>query len=299
MISLNSTLRIDALTFVHSGYGAEFGGDDEDFTFYTDRIWSHSWEMPHVGNTPYALFSAFHGAFNEHIARVGIASHEIAQMLGAPTTYGDFPGYGLGYYDIMSYPFGFDGTLYHPGNMSPFTKIHMDWAQVITIDEAGTYTAFASTPTVFKITRGFPSGEYFLIENRQSEGYDRGMRQGGLAIYHVDEAAGNEAGHKDQPDYPHNGKHYRVALLQADGRFDLERFEDAGDSTDLFHGTEIAGIGPDGPIVSPKAMTEHDEEYPNTKSYQGGRIENGELTIHNISPSATEMSFEVTWDTGY
>ena len=50
----------DFVTFVHSGYGAEYGNQDEYDTYFDDRLWSHSWEL----NDPeysvrYALFSAF------------------------------------------------------------------------------------------------------------------------------------------------------------------------------------------------------------------------------------------------
>ena len=100
------------LTFVHSGYAAEFGGNDPVGKWYEDRIWSHTWEL----STPlyqgrYALISDKYDRKNAHVNRVGVAVHELAQVLGAPTLHGEFPGYGLGYYDVMANPWGFDGTL--------------------------------------------------------------------------------------------------------------------------------------------------------------------------------------------
>lgn len=41
---------------------------------------------------------------NARINRVGAAVHEIAQAMGAPTQYGEYPGYGLGYYSTTSLP---------------------------------------------------------------------------------------------------------------------------------------------------------------------------------------------------
>lgn len=35
----------DIVTFVHSGYGAEYGNQDEYDTYFDDRLWSHSWEL--------------------------------------------------------------------------------------------------------------------------------------------------------------------------------------------------------------------------------------------------------------
>ena len=67
-----------------------------------------------------------------------------------------------------------------------------------------------------------------LIENRQEEGYDKGLTQPGIAIYHIDELANNIGSHPGDKHFPRD--HYIVALIQADGRFDLERMEDEGDT---------------------------------------------------------------------
>jgi hypothetical protein len=88
----------EIVTFVHSGYGAEYGSQDEYDTYFDDRIWSHSWELKDTDySVRYALTSAFFGLANSRINRVGAPVHEIAQAMGAPTQYGNYPGYGLGY----------------------------------------------------------------------------------------------------------------------------------------------------------------------------------------------------------
>lgn len=100
------------LTFVHSGYAAEFGGNDLYGTWYEDRIWSHAWELDtELYSGRYAIISDKYDRKNNNINRVGVAVHELAQVLGAPTLYQAFPGYGLGYFDVMANPWGFDGTL--------------------------------------------------------------------------------------------------------------------------------------------------------------------------------------------
>ena len=71
--------------------------------------------------------------------------------------------------------------------------------------------------------------EFFLVENRQNLDLDQRLPSGGLAVYHCDRHGSNE-----WQDGTEN-RHYQCALLQADGRRDLERDEDSGDAEDLYN----------------------------------------------------------------
>jgi M6 family metalloprotease-like protein len=283
-----------AVTFVHSGYAAEFGGNDPAGTWYENRIWSHAWEIDSpLYQGRYALISDKYGRTNRHINRVGVAVHEIAQVLGAPTLYGTYPGYGLGYYDMMSNPWGFDGTLINCGAMSPYTKHLFGW---ITLEEITTNGKFELThsftePKIYVIRQGYPTGEYLLIENRQEEGYDNGLSQPGLAIYHIDEQANNFGSHPGDKDFPRD--HYVAALIQGDGRFDLERMEDEGDSGDLFHAGRFSGVGPEGAFLGDGSLSIFQGGFPNTKGYQGGMLRDSGVTIQNITVPSGVMSFTV------
>jgi len=285
----------DGVTFIHSGYGAEFGDRDEFQTYFDDRIWSHSWEIDtEVYSGRYALISAFYSAHNGRAQHAGVAIHEIAQMLGAPTQYGPEPGNGLGNYDVMASPFGFDGQLQNCGSLSAYSKIILEWADVEEITEDGTYTIEAASISnkVYKISKGFPTDEYFLIENRIDVGYDTGMRGAGLALYHVDETANGMPGFpNDGADYPAN--HYRVSLIQADGRFDLETESNQGDNGDLFKAGIVDGITPLGPL---KNGVPTGAKFPNTNAYSGGKFKQTGLTIKDISVSGTTMTFTVLFE---
>ena len=287
----------DTITFVHSGYGAEYGNQDEYDTYFDDRLWSHSWDIDATEYSGrYALISAYFGMENSRVNRVGAAVHEIGQAMGAPTQYGEYPGHGLGYYDAMANPWGFDGTLYHCGSMSAYTKALLGWVDVEEITADGTRAIAASSISnkVYMISKGFPMDEYLLIENREATGYDKGLRQPGLAIYHIDPSANNKAGHPDDGVYPAN--HYTVALIQADGRFDLEKSEDHGDMGDLFHHDRFAGFGPDGPLGPEGSVLSERGGHPNTNAYRGGVLTETGVTISGISMASSEMSFSVTFE---
>jgi hypothetical protein len=117
---------------------------------------------------------------------------------------------------------------------------------------------------------GQPGTEYFLVEHRLREASDAGLPGAGLAVYHVDDTrVDNLAGPST----------YRVRLLEADGRTDLESpTGNFGDPGDLFPGTSGA-----------TSLTQNTT--PNTRSYAGQdtgvRLTNIAVVTNGPSPVAT------------
>jgi M6 family metalloprotease-like protein len=70
--------------------------------------------------------------------------------------------------------------------------------------------------------------EYFIVENRSRHGYDKYLSSNGLSVLHCDIYGSNEwqGGTAD--------RHYQCALLQADGKGDLEQDRNRGDANDMF-----------------------------------------------------------------
>jgi len=101
---------------------------------------------------------------------------------------------------------------------------------------------------VFLIDHHMPDGEYFLVENRFSSSFDCELRHHtdkrwkdrmGAAVWHVDSTGLLGKDSKNRPiidyrttGYPGDGifpaVHYMVALIQSDGRFQLEKSENRG-----------------------------------------------------------------------
>lgn len=70
--------------------------------------------------------------------------------------------------------------------------------------------------------------EYFIVENRSKSGLDKSLPSSGLAVYHCDTMGSNEWQEGSST------RHYQCALLQADGRLDLEHNNNRGDGGDMY-----------------------------------------------------------------
>lgn len=284
---------VDAITIIHSGYGAETGSGGGNW------MWSHRWSLwqapggrwtsadrngsgGNVNVYDYHTEPALWGTSGNGIVRIGVICHETGHFFGLPDLYDtDGSSGGIGSYCLMANSWGFDGTQLHPPHLSAWCKIYLGWITP-TVIGPGAYIAprVETDPTAFRINAGYPSGEYLLIENRQAFGFENVMPQGGgLAIWHVDDNKrdNKEEGYPGQTGWPGNNKHFKIALLPADGRYDLERNVNRGDGGDLFRAGGATVIGPD--------------TTPNTHSYQNGASVATDNRISGISAPGASMSF--------
>lgn len=296
----NGDGTIDTLTLLHSGYGAEWGASDSYGQSFHDRIWSHQWSLPSsrhwrsrtgIRVNKYSVSPGLWGTSGSSIGRVGVIAHEIGHYLGLPDMYGGAMGYGVGSYGMMGNSWGHDGSQRWPPHFSAWAKVELGYVQPQVITQPGRYTlqSSATKRDLYRIDLSADGTEYLLIENRQTVEFDRKLPQGGLAIWHVDETTGHlvEAGFPGEPGWPENGNHYSVALLQADGNYDLERGIDRGDGGDVFHANGVDSIGPSD-AISPGP-------FPNTDSYQGGIIKRSDVIIFDIGPSGSQMEFSISF----
>jgi M6 family metalloprotease-like protein len=201
---------LDHVVVLHSGIAAEMG-EIECSKNYLQRIWSQAcavlsngWVAPnsYYGLGGYAIGSAVGVVGNcqgDPYWDMGILTHELGHTYYLLDVYDDDPaeGYikigGLANHDIMANAYGWHRDPFFPSHMSPFSREAAGWLTPIEITKNGLYAAQSSqiSGSVYRIRRGFPDGEYLMIENRQIIKWDSDRPDGasGLVIFHVDEKA--------------------------------------------------------------------------------------------------------------
>lgn len=213
---------VDAFIVIHAGAGGEVTGSSDD-------IWSHKWTLDggarSVDNTQIFAYLTV-----PEDCKIGVCAHELGHLLfGFPDLYDtDYSSEGIGNWCLMAGgSWGGNGeTPVHP---SAWCKANQSWVTVgnQTADGAVSIQDVKTSHKIIRLWKdGSPGNEYFLLENRQQTGFDASLPGAGLLIWHIDDS--------QQTNTDEN--HYKVALMQADGRRDMERNSNRGDAGDVYPG---------------------------------------------------------------
>jgi immune inhibitor A len=268
--------------------------------------------QPAIGGNV-AGFNLTTGGYNEasktgpYPAQAGVYSHEFGHALGLPDFYDTvYTSEGVGNYSMMAggswmrYP---DNNAYSgnsPTHFDPFSKVFLGWAEpkeVKPTDGVKEITlppinkASATNGIVKMEVPGSNGTEYFLFENVQQDGFNKGLiRQGtdshGLLAWHVDEniinlyqTAGfrpnnvenwmNKRFQFNQSQTASDGTvvtHYGLSLLQADGKYELEKNLNRGNAGDFFK---------TGAKITPTSSNVHSGSYYFWKGYSATPADSG------------------------
>jgi immune inhibitor A len=293
----------------------------EDMTY--DGVVVNNYNIqPGIGGNV-AGFSAATGGYDETLksgpfpAQTGVYAHEFGHALGLPDFYDTvYTSEGVGNYSMMAggswmrYPNNAAYSGNSPTHFDPFSKIFLGWANPIEVTpEDGvqeiTLPAINNSNSDNGIVKmevpGSNGTEYFLFENVQQDGFNKGLsRQGedshGLMAWHVDEniinlyqTAGfrpnnvenwmNKRFQFNQSQTASNGTvvtHYGLSVLQADGKYDLEKNKNRGDSGDFLK---------TGSKLTPNSSNVHTGSYYFWKGYGATPADSG-IHVTDIKENA-------------
>lgn len=216
---------VDAFVVVHAGTGGETTNNPND-------IWSHKWVLQ--GNPYNADGSTKIYAYLTvpEDCKLGVCAHELGHLLfGFPDLYdADYSSEGVGDWCLMGGG-SWNNNGLTPAHPSAWCKCNQGWVNIKVPTTNMPETSIGDvkeTNEVYKLWfNGAPQKEYFLLENRQQSKFDSHIPASGLLIWHVD----------DSIESNEDEGHYKVALVQADGKEQLEAGTNRGDGGDCYPGT--------------------------------------------------------------
>ncbi|MBN2378371.1 M6 family metalloprotease domain-containing protein [candidate division WOR-3 bacterium] len=244
---------IDAVYVIHAGPGYEEG---------CGKIWSHMSVTGFETNDNSANGGKIRlerysmqpeEKCDGSLIHMGVFAHEYGHILGLPDLYDyDYDSWGVGDWSVMARG-SWSGSGRSPAHFDAWCKYKLGWVEPVVITGYkmdAELPAVELHPIVYQLwTDGdISDGEYFLCENRQKIGlFDSKLPGDGLLIYHVDDWAENND-NEYIPEINTPDHHFQVAVEQADGKFQLERYESPGDQGDPYPGLvnrrEFAGFLP-------------------------------------------------------
>ena len=188
---------VPGIYIIYAGYGEESGASP-------NAIWAHEWTLggaitvDGVRVNTYSCSSELRGNRGNIISTIGVVCHEFGHVLGAPDYYDTDSGTGgsfegTGNWDIMAGG-SWNNNGITPSHHNAYTKTYTyGWASVTTLSEPDVITLpkpiyntefQGSVDSYYRINTDTPN-EFFLLENRQREGFDRNLPGHGMIIYHI------------------------------------------------------------------------------------------------------------------
>jgi immune inhibitor A len=187
----------DQVFFLYAGLGQASGGS-------AGTVWPHESELRYW---PCGVLSYSTGKINTYAcanelqpetqgssryisAGIGTICHEFSHCLGFADMYDTTGGggYGMSVFDVMDQG-SYNGNGFVPCNYTAFERIYAGWVEPIELIDPATVKDMKSVSDYgrpFIMYNYKNTNEYFLLENRQNTGWDKGLYgSNGLLIVHV------------------------------------------------------------------------------------------------------------------
>lgn len=295
---------IDNVYVFYAGYGASDSGLE-------DRIWPHSYDYgleenrvmldgKRLGN--YACSNEISYKTGK-LTGIGTFVHEFGHCLGLPDMYNTVnqsASFSPGEWDYMDYGM-YNNNSRTPPCATAYERHFLGWLEPQTLTQPDDLTLeHIASNKAYRIDTNMPD-EYFLLENRQQQGWDAYIPGHGMLIWHIDYVKSIW----DENRVNTNPSHQYVDILEADNIRSLESL-----SGDPFPGTSgktaitdetqpnlctWLGLGFGKTITSISESTDGLISF----RYMGGRVLSGpptEIKVTDITPTSCKASWAPVTD---
>ncbi len=184
--------EVEEVFVVYAGKGEH---DTED---NANLIWPHMDNLASYGEkltldgvdvATYACASELNA--DNTLSGIGTFCHEFSHCMGFPDMYdtaGEGGNYGMGSWDLMDYG-SYNGDGYVPAGYSGYEKMVCGWTVPIELEdgvEIEDMSPLSSMGQTYIVYNKGNANEYYILENRQKQGFDKCLPGSGLLIEHID-----------------------------------------------------------------------------------------------------------------
>lgn len=218
-----------------------YAGKNEASSGIENAIWPHAYDLysaqaegegtgpVEVGTNLKVNSYACGSELNEQgdIDGIGTMCHEYSHCLGYPDFYDiDYSGgQGMGGWDLMDAG-SYNGNGYQPAGYTGYERWFAGWEEPIELNtenvEVRNMKSLQNGGEFYIIYNDKNTNEYYLLENRQKDGWDASTWYAGLLIIHCDYDA--TAWENDTPN--DDPDHQRFTIVPADGEYPDILWED-------------------------------------------------------------------------
>ena len=194
----NGDGEVEFVYCIYAGYSESYGAD-------ANTVWPHQWQLSAQAGTitvdgvkcdTYAcsgelVFNeSYESKIGKTMAGIGLICHEFSHCLGLhdiyDTTY-ESGNWGMDYWDVMDQG-NYAAEGYVPVGYSAYQRDFCGWRELVEINSKGAYTLDPLTQggVAYKVVNDANKNEYYILENRKQEGWDKYLFGSGMLVIHVD-----------------------------------------------------------------------------------------------------------------
>ena len=194
----NGDGEVEFIYCIYAGYSESYGAD-------ANTVWPHQWQLSAQAGTvtvdgvkcdTYACSGelvyneSYEDRIGKKMAGIGLICHEFSHCLGLhdiyDTTY-ESGNWGMDYWDVMDQG-NYAAEGYVPVGYSAYQRDFCGWRELVEINSKDTYSMQPLTQggVGYKVVNDANSNEYYILENRKQEKWDKCLFASGMLVIHVD-----------------------------------------------------------------------------------------------------------------